>query len=74
MSDDFQTVSAVFRDFSGDVCAACGKQKTRRHSFCRRCYARLSIDMQTALYRRFGVGYEEAFRAGLAWLRGNRED
>lgn len=57
MSEDFQTVAAVFRDFSGAVC-----------------YARLSSEMQRALYSRFRFGYEEAFRAGLAWLRGNRED
>lgn len=39
----------------------CEREKKPRFSFCYRCYKALPPDMQRALYRPFGNGYEQAF-------------
>ena len=57
--------------FLSGVCD-CGRPKQSHQSHCSRCYHALPKDMQKALYRRFGSGYEEAFVASLEWLRANR--
>lgn len=63
--DDFDLPTSksdsMLEDYLGVVCSTCGRKKRIRESFCRICYARLPRDMQNALYRRFGCGYEEAF-------------
>lgn len=46
----------------------CGEWKKPMMSHCRRCYFALPPEMRQALYRRFGQGYEEAFRASLRAL------
>jgi len=47
----------------------CGRPKKSRHSFCFRCYRALPQDMQRALYRRLGCGYEEAFEEAVRYLQ-----
>ena len=46
----------------------CGAVKIPRQTFCRRCYRLLPMDLGKALYRRMGLGYEEAYAAACAWL------
>jgi hypothetical protein len=47
----------------------CGRVKKPGNSFCFRCYKELPADMQKALYRKMGDGYEEAFEEAVAWLQ-----
>lgn len=47
----------------------CGREKSSGRSFCYRCYKELPGDMQRALYRKMGDGYEEAFEEAVAWLQ-----
>ena len=49
----------------------CGNSKLRGNSFCYRCYKALPGDMQKAIYRSLGRGYEEAFEAAHKWLTEN---
>jgi len=53
--------------YKSDECL-CGRPKARRYAFCFRCYASLPRDMQRALWRRFGQGYEEAYDAAAVYL------
>jgi len=46
----------------------CHKSKNVRQSFCVNCYACLPMDMQRALYKRIGQGFQEAYAAARAWL------
>ncbi len=46
----------------------CGRGKSPGYSFCPTCYKSLTNDMQRALYRRMGLGYEEAFEEASQWL------
>jgi hypothetical protein len=61
------TVELV-RDLRGTLCA-CGRGKQTGNSFCYRCYGSLPKDMQRALYRLVGDGYEAAYAAALQFLR-----
>jgi hypothetical protein len=47
----------------------CGREKSSGRSFCYHCYKELPGDMQKALYRQIGDGYEEAFEDAVAWLQ-----
>jgi hypothetical protein len=59
---------SVLKDFLGKECPTCGCTKRSGMSHCSLCYGRLPKPMQTALYKRFGEGYEEAFATSCAWL------
>lgn len=48
----------------------CGRMKRSKQTFCLKCYRALPLEMQRALYRRFGAGYEEAYAAAVRELRG----
>ncbi len=48
--------------------AGAGNVKRARQTFCRGCFGRLPRGMQTDLYKRFGEGYEEAYRAAVKFL------
>lgn len=47
----------------------CGRAKKPNNSFCFRCYKALPADMQKALYRRMGDGYEEAVDDACGYLQ-----
>ena len=51
----------AWREFSEVKCPVCGNAKAKSQSFCRPCYFKLTVEMRTALYKRFGSGYEEAY-------------
>ena len=55
------------RDLVAEVCL-CRKPKKRGRSFCLDCYLRLPVNIQRALWRRCGDGYEEAYVAAKEWL------
>lgn len=50
---------------------ACGKAKKRKQSFCYFDFKSLPDDMQKALYRPIGNGYEEAYDEAVAYLEMN---
>ena len=54
--------------FKSDECL-CGRSKKPRFAFCYQCYKKLPPDMQRALYKPFGGGYEQAFEAACKWLQ-----
>jgi hypothetical protein len=63
----------ILEDFVGEVCSGCGGKKKPRMSHCRNCYFALPEGMRRALYRRFGSGYEAAFRESTEWLRARKK-
>jgi hypothetical protein len=63
---------SILQDFLGTVCSVCGREKRSRMSHCGRCYHALPRPMQSALWKQFGKGYEEAFTASVEWLRARR--
>lgn len=60
---------SIMRDFLSTVCSICTGQKQKNQSFCRNCFYRLPEEMRRSLYKRFGMGYEQAFEAAQAFLR-----
>lgn len=59
---------SYLEEFLSAACR-CGARKRKGESFCGACYHRLPRQMQRSLYRRMGVGYEEAFDAAARLLR-----
>ena len=53
---------------ASDQCL-CERPKKSGFSFCYRCYRTLPVDMQRALYRRMGDGYEEAVNEACQYLQ-----
>lgn len=68
------TSKEIMRDFLGTVCSVCGGQKNTRDGLCRRCYHSLPSDLRTAMWRRFGSGYEQAFIEARRYLVENTKD
>lgn len=60
---------AIFRDFNGTKCRQCGKPKEAFQSFCKPCYLDLPKQIQKDLWKRFGLGYEEAFLTARQWQK-----
>ena len=56
-----------FKNLMSETCA-CSKGKAKRKSFCFHCYRQLPRKMQRALYKRIGLGYEQAYEAALEYL------
>ena len=54
-------------ELKSDECK-CGNDKRPRYSFCYPCYKSLPKEMQAALYRPFGFGYEEAYEEAVEYL------
>lgn len=57
-------------ELAGEQCL-CENYKSSGYSFCYRCYRELPGEMQKALYRKVGAGYEEAFEAAVKYLEEN---
>jgi len=58
----------LIESLRGKLCPACGHAKSPRQALCARDYRRLPREMQKALYRRIGSGYEEAFETAMNQL------
>lgn len=48
----------------------CGAKKKSRMSHCSKCYYKLPPEARSTLYRKFGSGYEQAYRNSLVILNG----
>lgn len=58
---------SVLAIFCSTLCV-CGHKKEANTGFCRGCYFRLPREMQNALWKRFGEGFETAFHAARKFL------
>jgi hypothetical protein len=56
-----------FKDLKSDGCM-CGKPKQSGKSFCYSCWSKLPSEIQRALYKRIGSGYEAAYDEATVWL------
>ncbi len=61
--------ASILQVFISNVCPACSKPKKLNTAFCKACYFGLSRQMKSALWNRFGEGFEEAYTAALSFLR-----
>jgi hypothetical protein len=64
-----KTTAPILRELRGELCQ-CGESKEAGQTFCRACYAKLGRSLQVPLWRRIGAGYEQAYAAARAFLRG----
>ena len=62
------TTETIWKAFCGLRCGACGGVKRKHTAFCTACYYRLPRTLQKSLWRRFGNGFEEAYRVCSAWF------
>jgi hypothetical protein len=60
-------VRDMIHELGSEVCR-CGAPKRSKRSFCRQCYYRLPLVLQTRLYCRVGHGYEEAYQEAIKIL------
>ena len=58
----------IWDEFRSRVCPACGGSKTLNNGFCRACYHSLPKILRDGMWKRFGDGYEEAYKAAAKWL------
>lgn len=58
----------ITRSFRSRCCPSCGGSKQASHAFCSTCFLTLPVDDRNALYKRFGKGFEPAWREGLRKL------
>lgn len=61
------TPDQLVTELRGNACR-CGTPKRPMMTLCGKCYRALPREMQLALYRRVGKGYEEAYAAAAGWL------
>lgn len=64
--------SEALLDLLGTICRGCNGTKPTRMSHCRPCYMLLPQPMRSALYKRIGEGYEQAYTESLAYIRERR--
>jgi hypothetical protein len=58
----------ILSEFVSEECPNCRLPKDAKNAFCMKCYRRLPKAMQSALWRRFGSGFEEAYTAARNFL------
>lgn len=66
------STEVALQELGGTQCR-CGQFKRRGMSHCRRCYYALPMGMRSALYRKIGHGYEEAYAESLTYLQQHPE-
>jgi hypothetical protein len=59
----------IFAVFVGKTCDGCHGPKRPYNGFCTLCYAQLPQKLKSALWQRFGSGFEQAYMASLSWFR-----
>jgi hypothetical protein len=64
--NDLETTHLI-EELGGGRCR-CGRVKRSGQTFCGGCYHALPLPARTALYRRVGEGYEEAYAAAVRIL------
>jgi hypothetical protein len=63
----------ILEQFLSTDCPACAGVKEKHTAFCQRCYRKLPRELQGHLWRRFGNGFELAYREGLTFLTKQNE-
>lgn len=66
------TTATIWATFRGTRCAVCGGRKYKHNAFCSVCYQRLPRILKKSLWKRFGEGFEEAYRVCVAWFPEHR--
>lgn len=69
-TDKSRSGNFYFNDILSNECA-CGAYKKPQRSFCYKCFKSLPVEMQKALYKHMGEGYEEARDEAGRWLEEN---
>lgn len=59
----------IFAVFVGTTCAGCDGAKRRHVAFCSSCYRELPRALKSALWQRFGSGFEQAYMGCMSWFR-----
>jgi hypothetical protein len=59
-------------EFKSNQCY-CGNKKRPNTAFCYSCYSSLPQEMQEALYKRLGFGYEEAYHKAIQFLESQKK-
>jgi hypothetical protein len=62
----------IWLEFTDTKCHVCGGRKANNMAFCRSCYHALPKTMQSALWRRFFDGFEDAYATAKRWLVDHR--
>lgn len=57
----------LLMELNGEKCR-CRRRKKSGYSLCGICYAKLPQDVKTALWRKIGHGYEEAYQKAVEAL------
>ena len=60
-------INFLFYEFNSNQCY-CGNKKKPKTTFCYPCYSLLPKDMQWALFKKLGDGYEEAYDQAVKYL------
>lgn len=69
LTDQERRQRVLVRELQGTLCVICDGRKRSKNTFCVDCYLTLPREMQRALYREIGKGYEEAYDAAVGFLR-----
>lgn len=56
------------RELRGKLCR-CGCYKTKGQTFCDECYYRLPEELRQGLYKSLSMGYLEAYKAAVEYLK-----
>jgi hypothetical protein len=64
----------IFNSFKSGRCAVCQRDKKPNTGFCFGCYYSLPKELSSALWKKFGAGFEEAYLAAKAWLHEANRD
>lgn len=67
------TKKVIFEYFANNICP-CGARKWTYTAFCFECENQLSADVLKRLGKRFGQGFEDAFRDGINELGRDEND
>jgi hypothetical protein len=59
----------IWDAFMSKQCAGCEGVKRARNAFCVDCYQQLPTALKSALWQRFGSGFEQAYMGCLSWFR-----
>lgn len=57
------------QSFISLTCPVCKNEKPKNSAFCKNCYFMLPREMQRALWKRMGQGYELAVDNALQWFK-----
>lgn len=63
----------LLEELAGKLCR-CGGVKASKQTFCRFCYFKLPKAFRSALYKRVGEGYEEAYDAAVKVLEAEDQE